>query len=69
MRIPERMFNEALQYENDGFFKKAELIYRSAMEEVKRKKLQSSKLKDKISMKIKLLHTVIEYNSSGNMED
>ena len=69
MRIPERMFSEALQYENDGLFKKAELGYRSAMEAVKRKKLQSSKLKNRILMKIKLLNTVIEYNRSGNISN
>lgn len=67
MEVPEKLFSEALYYENDGLFEKAEVYYRSALEEMKGKKLQSRKLKNKIDAKIKLLHTVIVYQESGNI--
>jgi hypothetical protein len=66
MEVPEKLFSEALYYENEGLFEKAETYYRSALEEMKGKKLQSRKLKNKIDAKIKLLHTVIVYQESGN---
>jgi hypothetical protein len=66
MIIPVKLFNEALKKENDGRFEEAQLGYQSALEEVKTKRFQSSKLKSKIIEKLKILNTVIEY-SHGKM--
>lgn len=67
MIIPVRLFHAALKNENEGRFEEAELGYRSALNEVKRKKFQSKKLRNAIVEKLKILNTVIEYNQGRKM--
>lgn len=61
MLVPGKLFQEALQKENDGHFEEAELGYRSALVEVKSRRFQSNRLKNAIVEKLKVLNTVIEY--------
>ena len=61
--IPAELFARALQDENSGHFKEAVITYENALYEVKKIKF-NSKLKKKIIEKIKLMHTVIEYQNS-----
>ena len=61
--IPAELFARALQDENSGHFKEAVITYESALDEVKKIKFNSN-LKRKIIEKIKLMHTVIEYQNS-----
>lgn len=63
--LSDELFAEALRSENDGHFEEAVIIYQTALDESV--KANSNKvLKNKIIEKIKLLHTVIEYNKSAN---
>lgn len=62
MIIPARLFHAALKNENEGRFEEAELGYRSALDEVKRKRFQSRKFRNTIIEKLKVLNTVIEYD-------
>ncbi|MFL5746343.1 MAG: hypothetical protein ACJ751_16830 [Niastella sp.] len=61
--IPAELFARALQDENSGHFKEAIITYESALDEVKKIKFNTT-LKKKIIEKIKLMHTVIEYQNS-----
>jgi hypothetical protein len=61
MQVPGKLFQEALQKENDGHFEEAEMGYRSALVEVKCRRFQSNRLKNAIVEKLKVLNTVIEY--------
>lgn len=67
MIVPARLFHAALKNENEGRFEEAELGYRSALDEVKRQKFQSRKLRRAIVEKLKVLSTVIEYNRGRKM--
>lgn len=58
-----RLYDIALKNENDGYFKEAQMGYLSALEEFNSKKFQSSKLKQRISEKLKIMGTVLEYES------
>ena len=63
--LPGRLFSEALQHENSGNFEKALINYRTALEAANNKRFHSN-LKVKISEKLKVLQTVIEYKRSIN---
>ena len=67
MIVPARLFHAALKNENEGRFEEAELGYRSALDEVKRKRFQNRELKNAIVQKLKILNTVIEYNQGRKM--
>lgn len=57
------LFAEALRNENSGDFEAAEEIYTKALHEVKKIRFHR-KMEVKIIEKIKVLHTVIDYNNS-----
>jgi hypothetical protein len=61
--IPVELFVAALLQENSGHFEKAVIGYESALHEVKKIRFNRV-LKNKIIEKLKLLHTVIEYNNN-----
>ena len=61
MIVPAKLYHDALQKENDGCFEEAEVGYKSALDVVKSKRFQSSRLKNAIIEKLKVLNTVIEY--------
>jgi hypothetical protein len=57
---PTALLTEALRYENNGLYEKAVASYEAALEKVK--KIRSQKmLKDRLVAKLKVLHTIIEY--------
>lgn len=63
--LSDELFAEALRTENEGHFEEALIIYQTALEESG--KINSNKIfKNKIAEKLKLMHTVIEYNKSTN---
>jgi hypothetical protein len=62
--IPVRLFTQALKNENKGDFEAAIVNYETALEEVKKARFASSSLKNKIKEKLKILKTVIDYQSS-----
>jgi len=66
MIIPEKLYKEALKQENNGLFHEAQIGYLVAMQEINRKKKiqQSSRLKDLIAEKLKVLQAVISYNTA-----
>jgi hypothetical protein len=61
--IPVELFNEALRNENSGNFEAALITYKYALTEAE-KTLFLSELKYKISGKLKVLHTIIDYRNS-----
>ena len=62
--IPVELFIEALRNENNGDYEEAVTRYESALD--KFKKIRShGYLKNKISEKLKILHTVIESREAG----
>ena len=56
------LFVKALRNENCGHFEEAVVIYESALNEVKKIRFHRN-LKLKIIEKLKILHTLIEYNN------
>ena len=66
--IPFLLYAEALKDENCGRFLAAALIYRKALGEVKKIRFHKN-LETKIIEKLKVLHTVIEYEKKkpGNV--
>ena len=62
--VPVELFMEALRNENSGQFEKAVTKYENALSEFKKIGFHSI-LKNKIIEKIKLLHTVIEYQKNS----
>ena len=56
------LFNEALRHENNGLYEEALANYESALIEINKTRFHSS-FKNKIIGKLKLLHTLIEYNN------
>jgi hypothetical protein len=56
------LFNEALRNENNGLYEEAVVNYESALHEIKKTRFQST-FRNKIIGKLKLLHTLIEYNN------
>jgi hypothetical protein len=63
-KISVELFVEALRDENCGHFEAAAITYKNALNEVKKNKFHDSNLKNKIIEKLKLLHTIIEYENS-----
>ena len=55
-------FNEALRNENNGLYEEAVANYESALNEVNKIRFHST-FKNKIIGKLKVLHTLIEYNN------
>jgi len=60
--ISVELFNKALKNENSGHFEEAVVTYESALNEVKKIRFHGN-LKNKIVEKLKVLHTLIEYNN------
>ena len=56
------LFNEALRNENNGLYEEALANYESALIEVNKTRFHSN-FKNKIIEKLKVLHTLIEYNN------
>jgi hypothetical protein len=56
------LFNEALRNENNGLYEEAVVNYESALNEVNKTRFHST-FKNKIIEKLKVLHTLIEYNN------
>jgi hypothetical protein len=61
--VPARSFSAALKNENNGDFKEALVHYEIALTEVKKTKRNNS-LRIKIIEKIKVLHTVVQYEKN-----
>jgi len=58
--LPVELFVEGLRYENDGQYDEAIMNYKNALNEVRKNRFQSD-LENKIIQKLKVLHTIIEY--------
>ena len=56
------LFNEALRNENNGQYEEAVVNYESALNELNKTRFHST-FRNKIIEKLKLLHTLIEYNN------
>ncbi len=65
-RTPLELFNEALREENSGDFKAAFINYELALSEAGKNKFHSN-LKTRINEKLKVLHTIIEYEKSMHL--
>ena len=63
--VPVRLFAEALKNENSGHFEEAVITYKSALHEVEKIRFHSD-LKKKITQKLKVLHTMIEYENNSH---
>ena len=61
--ISVELYIEALRNENNGHFETAVITYETALTEVNKIRFHGT-LKNKIIQKIKLLHTVVEYNNN-----
>ena len=61
--LPAELFVEGLKYENDGHFDEAIINYQNALAEVKKNRFHNN-LKNKITQKLKVLHSIIEYKKS-----
>jgi hypothetical protein len=61
--VPVGLFVEGIRNENNGHFEAAIINYETALNEVKKIRFNST-LKNKIIQKLKLLHTVVEYNNN-----
>lgn len=57
------LFNEALREENSGDFKAAFINYEQALIKAEKNKFHGN-LKNRIHEKLKVLHTIIEYEES-----
>lgn len=57
------LFNEGLRNENNGLYEEAVINYENALMEVKKTRFHST-FKNKIIEKLKILHSLIEYNNS-----
>jgi hypothetical protein len=62
--IPVQLYFHALKDENNGNFEEAIITYENALVEVRKMKYNNT-LKNKIVEKLKLLHTVINYNNNS----
>ncbi len=60
--ISVELFVEALKNENAGHFEAAVITYEAALNQFKKTRFHNS-FKDKITQKIKLLHTLIAYEN------
>lgn len=64
---PVSFFAEALKNENSGFFEEAVINYENALNEENKSRFQNSSFKNKITEKLNILHTNIEYNNSFHL--
>ena len=62
--LPVELFSRALQNENSGEYEEAVITYKNALLEFKKKKRHNTDLENKIHEKLKVLHTIIEYENS-----
>ena len=62
--VPVELFAQGLRNENSGDYAAAVTTYKSALLEFKKKKHNNSDLENKIVEKLKVLHTIIEYERS-----
>lgn len=62
--IPLDLYTEALRQENDGQYEAALLIYQQALQEQEKGRFRDARLTAGILEKIKVLHTIISYNSN-----
>ena len=63
-KIPAVLFHEALRNENSGAYELALLNYEQALSEMKKRRMQGTSLKIRITEKLKILHTVIAWNKN-----
>jgi hypothetical protein len=61
--ISVELFAKALQNENSGQYEEAVVLYENALSEVEKIKFHSG-LRAKIVEKLKLLHTIVDYQNS-----
>ena len=61
--LPVRLFIEAQKNENDGHFEEAVVSYESALNEAKKVRFHRS-LKNRITDKLKVLNTAIDYRNN-----
>jgi outer membrane protein assembly factor BamD (BamD/ComL family) len=64
--ISVELFNEGLRNENNGQYEKAVANYESALNEVNKTRFHKT-FKNKIIDKLKVLHTLIDYNNGVRM--
>ena len=60
--IPMSLFAEALKSENDGFYEEAATAYETALNKIGNIRFHRD-LRNKIVERVKVLHTLIEYNN------
>jgi hypothetical protein len=61
--IPVELFSVALRNENKGEFEAAIISYENALNEAKKARFPSNRLKNKITEKLRILKTVTNYQS------
>ena len=66
-RIPYQLFNEALYQENNGYIREAVVKYEIALNETMKMRFKEP-LRSQITAKLKLLHSVIEYEKMTIIE-
>jgi hypothetical protein len=66
-RIPYQLFNEALRQENNGDIQKAIIKYETALNETLKMRYKEP-LRARITAKLKLLHSVIDYEKMTIIE-
>ena len=62
--IPVELFTRALRDENSGEYAAAVISYENALLEFKKRKRYNSQLEYKIMEKLKVLHTMIDYEKN-----
>lgn len=62
--IPAALYVEALRNENSGQLEAAVINYENALHEVQKVRFPDTRLRNKIVDRLKVLHTIIEYNNS-----
>lgn len=62
--IPAALYLEALRNENSGQLEAAVITYENALQEVQKVRFPDITLRNKIIDRLKVLHTIIEYNNS-----
>jgi hypothetical protein len=65
--ISVELFARALKNENSGQYEEAVVLYESALTEVKKVKFHHG-LESKIIEKLKLLHTIVDYQNSHRIK-
>ena len=64
--VAAELFAEGLRNENSGEYEVALIAYEKALNEVKKNRFYSSSMKNKIVEKLKVLNSVIAYNSNSH---